>query len=50
MDSAGGSADGAFFLKNGGGFAEPVKLGTHFERPTGGKAPEIDFAALEEVE
>lgn len=49
MDYAGGVDQNAFFLKNGGFFAEPVKLGSAFERAPG-KPPEIDFDALEAVE
>ncbi len=48
MDYGGGVENGAFFLRNGGFFAEPVKLGSSFER-IAGKAPEIDFGALEAV-
>ncbi len=47
LDFAGGVARGAFFLRNGGFFAEPVKLGTHFEREPTGRRPEIDLEALE---
>ena len=50
MDFAGGTREGSFFLKNGGFFAEPVKLGTHFERTSNrAKPPEIDFTTLEAV-
>ena len=49
MDFAGGSEHGGFFLKNGGFFANPVKLGTRFEREAKGRPPEIDFNALEAV-
>ena len=50
MDYAGGAEHAAFFLRNGGFFADPVKLGTRFERGPGRrKPPEIDFTALEAV-
>lgn len=48
MDFAGGIEQGAFFLRNGGFFAKPGKLGSSFERGPGeGKPPVIDFATLE---
>ncbi len=51
LDYAGGVRDGGFFLRNGGFFDEPVKLGSQFERPAGdAKAPEIDFKSLEGAE
>jgi hypothetical protein len=51
LDYAGGVADGTFFLKNGGFFADTVKLDSRFTRPTEEKAdpPVIDFERLEGV-
>lgn len=50
MDFAGGSNQGGFFLRNGGYFAEPVKLGTRFDRKSSStKSPKIDFDSLEGV-
>ncbi len=50
MDYAGGMEHGAFFLKNGGFFADPVKLGTRFPlQAVSQKPPEIDLDALEAV-
>jgi hypothetical protein len=47
LDYAGGVAKGQFFLRNGGFFAEPVKLGSQFEREPTGRKPEVDLDALE---
>lgn len=48
LDYAGGMEDGAFFLKNGGFFAEPVPLNSRFERPSHpDRPPDIDIPALE---
>lgn len=48
LDYAGGVQDGAFFLKNGGFFDEPVPLNTRFERPASRDLqPVIDFEKLE---
>jgi hypothetical protein len=48
LDYAGGVQDGAFFLKNGGFFDEPVPLNSRFERPaTPDRQPVIDFEKLE---
>jgi hypothetical protein len=50
LDYAGGADGGAFFLRNGGFFAETVKLGSGFEREsTPAKQPVIDLDALEAV-
>lgn len=46
MDYAGGSADGAFFLKNCGFFNESTPLKTDFSRPATGNPPVIDFTTL----
>lgn len=51
LDYAGGATSENFFLRNGGFFAENVKLGSTFERKSSkAKRPEIDFTALEAVE
>ncbi len=48
LDYAGGAKGGAFFMRNGGFFAETVKLGSAFERQsTPAKQPVIDLDALE---
>ncbi len=50
LDYAGGVTGQRFFLRNGGFFAETVKLGTHFTREaTPAKKPVIDFNQLEGV-
>lgn len=50
LDYAGGRKGGAFFMRNGGFFAEPVKLGSSFEREsTPAKRPVIDLDALEAI-
>lgn len=50
LDYAGGATGARFFLRNGGFFAETVKLGSAFEREsTKAKAPDIDFDKLEAV-
>ena len=50
LDYAGGTREGCFFLRNGGFFAQPVKLGTRFERTSNpAKPPVIDFRTLEAV-
>lgn len=50
LDYAGGTNKGAFFLRNGGFFAENVKLGSTFERESSkAKRPVIDLEALEAV-
>lgn len=47
LDYAGGVSNGRFFMRNGGFFAEPVKLGSQFEREPTGKEPKIDLGSLE---
>lgn len=48
LDYAGGIKQGRFFLRNGGFFAETVKLGSSFVRDsTPAKRPVIDLNALE---
>ncbi len=47
LDFAGGAAKGQFFMRNGGFFAESVKLGSRFEREPTGRQPEVDLDALE---
>ena len=48
LDFAGGAKGSAFFMRNGGFFAETVKLGSAFERePTPAKRPDVDLDALE---
>ena len=47
LDFAGGVAKGQFFMRNGGFFAENVKLGSEFVREATGRQPEIDLDALE---
>jgi hypothetical protein len=50
LDYSGGVKDGAFFMRNGGFFAEPVKLGSSFKREsTPAKRPVIDLDALEAI-
>ncbi len=50
LDYAGGAKGGAFFMRNGGFFAETVKLGSSFKRDsTRAKRPAIDLDALEAV-
>jgi hypothetical protein len=51
LDFAGGSKGEAFFMRNGGFFAENVKLGSKFTREsTSRKRPAIDFGKLDGVE
>lgn len=47
LDYAGGIKDGRFFLRNGGFFAEPVKLGSQFERKPRGRQPDVALGSLE---
>jgi hypothetical protein len=47
LDFAGGVSDGQFFLRNGGFFDQPVKLGSKFERKPTGRPPAVDLEALE---
>jgi hypothetical protein len=48
MDFAGGSKGKEFFMKNGGFFAENVKIGSRFTREsTKGKKPSVDFKKLD---
>lgn len=48
LDFAGGAKGSKFFMRNGGFFAETVKLGSAFERqPTPAKRPDVDLSALE---
>jgi len=48
LDYAGGVKGGEFFMRNGGFFADTVKLGSVFKRePTPAKRPEVDVDALE---
>jgi hypothetical protein len=48
LDYAGGAKGGAFFMRNGGFFAETVKPGSSFEREsTPAIRPVIDLDALE---
>lgn len=48
LDYAGGVKDEIFFMRNGGFFAETVKLESAFERePTPAKRPDVDPDALE---
>jgi hypothetical protein len=50
LDYAGGAKGGVFFMRNGGFFAETVKLGSSFEREsTLAKRPVINLDALEAV-
>ena len=50
LDYAGGVTGKEFFMRNGGFFAETVKLDSRFTRPDNGKAePKIDFDKLEAV-
>lgn len=47
LDYAGGVEGGRFFLRNGGFFDEPGKVGSWFEREaTPGEKPDIDLGAL----
>lgn len=51
MDFAGGSKGKEFFMRNGGFFAENVKIGSRFTRgSTTGKKPSIDFKKLDGAE
>ncbi len=51
LDYAGGVKDGEFFMRNGGFFAETVKLGSAFERqPTPAKRPDVNTDTLEAAE
>ncbi len=51
LDYAGGAKGSEFFMRNGGFFAETVKLGSTFERqPTPAKRPDVDVVALEAAE
>jgi hypothetical protein len=51
LDFAGGSKGKEFFMRNGGFFAESVKLGSKFTREsTAGKKPSIDFKKLDGAE
>ncbi|QJE96217.1 DUF3472 domain-containing protein [Luteolibacter luteus] len=48
MDYAGGVKGKEFFMKNGGFFADNVKLGSQFQREsTAAKKPKVDFEKLE---
>ena len=47
LDYAGGVDKGHFFLRNGGFFAEPVKLGDQFKRKPTRRKPKLDLDALE---
>jgi hypothetical protein len=48
MDYAGGVKGKEFFMKNGGFFADTVKLGSQFKREsTAGKKPSVNFEKLE---
>ena len=50
LDYAGGADKGRFFMRNGGFFADSVKLGTAFERQTTRVyRPKIDLDALEAI-
>ena len=50
LDYAGGVTNGGFFLRNGGFFAESVKLGSSFDREsTPSQRPQIDLDSLEAV-
>ena len=50
LDYAGGVTGKAFFMRNGGFFAETVKLDSRFTRSSSGKTePKIDFDKLEAV-
>jgi hypothetical protein len=50
LDYAGGVTGKEFFMRNGGFFAETVKLDSRFTRPSSGKTePKIDFDKLEAV-
>jgi hypothetical protein len=48
MDYAGGVKGKEFFMKNGGFFADHVKLGSQFKRESSaGRKPAVDFRKLE---
>ena len=50
LDYQGGEASGnRYYLKMGGFFNESVPMGTRFHCEPTGKAPEIDFDALEKL-
>ncbi|MCW1925499.1 DUF3472 domain-containing protein [Luteolibacter arcticus] len=50
LDYAGGVTGKEFFMRNGGFFADTVKLKSSFTRPSSGKTePKIDFEKLEAV-
>jgi hypothetical protein len=50
LDYAGGVTGKEFFMRNGGFFADTVKLDSRFTRPSSGKTePKIDFDKLEAV-
>jgi hypothetical protein len=50
LDYAGGVTGKEFFMRNGGFFADTVKLNSHFTRPSSGKTePKIDLEKLEAV-
>lgn len=50
LDYAGGVVGNEFFMRNGGFFAETVKLDSRFTRPSSGNTePKIDFDKLEAV-
>jgi hypothetical protein len=46
MDYAGGTAGNAFYLKNCGFFNDYTVRNTVFERPAGGKLPDVDLSKL----
>jgi hypothetical protein len=46
MDYAGGTQDGSFYLKNCGFFNHYTPRNTFFERPAGGKQPDVDLSKL----
>lgn len=46
MDYAGGIKNGSFYLKNCGFFNNYTPRNTFFERPKGGKKPDVDFSKL----
>ncbi|TXE09153.1 DUF3472 domain-containing protein [Gelidibacter salicanalis] len=47
MDYAGGVSGHQFFMKNCGFFDDTTAMGSTFTRKANGKAPQIDFSALE---
>lgn len=49
LDYQGGVENNQFYLKMGGFFNEATERGTTFTRPQNGKAPEIDWEALEKL-